>query len=1348
MSEPSSPKDQKASDLTSSSAALKLDNTAESAAQAEVSVPVAAVTPPNPNSWTPDILETEITQQLPANDEKSRTDSNVDSSDEPSGGGCAPPPAPSVFDNQLLRELQAQVADLQQQAVLERRTREQLEEKLMTFTFPVLSTPFGFESRSEQIGCENGLQHHRHLMREESEGSPLISYLDGAITAYETGLERLRQEEQRMVALLESKTRLEHERNSKEQEWQVERAALIKKVQELQDLQKLHPTADAATTIDQSKEVGPTLAQTSPTYETAQLNRVSWEVFKLAARAGEYVIDVLMEEPVVSFDLSQHWWWQLRRAKQGRLKTTREKAKLQLGSVSTAKQSPSAQKNLPERIRIHSKHIIKILYGILGNSFSKSIDNGPVVMVRPYKALTYHNIAIHQKLSELERRFGPKGVEDDSSAPTVEKDGKDTPVNKDSEETSTVKALEDAANQSSPVGDGEDALGSPREKPETNEPDQSTEEDELTSSTVAYEHFKCLVEFMDGDIQKRIDYLHSDRCRTVVFQDLWYLFKPGDEVIEQSRRQAYRVIAVTSSGHKVLPPWRASWDKKSKEADDTPVLLKCAFIDFDGKRLGPRTREIRIARFDGEKAITALEVLPLRFAEAKERAADSSFRQKLLKRGRMFVDVTGFKHMHYSGVTLDTREEVDSHVVVDFEEAFAAKDRALSSDYEREQPERDSSMERPQLQEDVINPQDKSEPVDDEKCGAACCLGENVHGDQYVEKIRNQEYLASLIPDNRELEPPLSIYPRALREINLKENAIPEEDLVIMSYKVFGFILRSRKWAQLDLTYLKSPETGFEYFPAGLDTGPGEDEHAKLKGVQSDTKTTATVVNKKPKTAFDELVLPKGHKEMVLSLIAQHFRDKESKETQQVDIVAGKGKGLIILLHGAPGVGKTTTAEGVAEMFRRPLFQITCGDLGTTAPEVEAALETHFTLASRWGCVLLLDEADVFLAARSKQDFKRNGLVSVFLRVLEYYTGILFLTTNRVGDFDEAFTSRIHISLYYPQLDLESTKAIFELNFKLIERRFQQRQRRIGIDRDGILKFALTYFEQNSTRKWNGRQIRNACQTALALAEFRAQGGSYERVENADAVVELKVEDLQTVATAYLQFMHYLDKVHGMDAEKLAKQFALRARELDLIKGWSLDGDYGRDGSRRPDDIDLRQPYFSAPQMQQPGMSYSTPQSFPKAPGSSTSQGFPTTQGYPQAHGFSAAHGFPMSPGFQTPQNTFVQRSTTPTGFSRMQQQYNSPSNLPSTRMTPSPVSHASQHEQHLSPGYQPGFQAPYGASSSYSVASQQQHVHPEHEQAPRAHPQNAQSAQSGGQPQQTGQASAPPINLWNQMQG
>ncbi|RBR16032.1 hypothetical protein FVER53590_09838 [Fusarium verticillioides] len=146
---------------------------------------------------------------------------------------------------------------------------------------------------------------------------------------------------------------------------------------------------------------------------------------------------------------------------------------------------------------------------------------------------------------------------------------------------------------------------------------------------------------------------------------------------------------------------------------------------------------------------------------------------------------------------------------------------------------------------------------------------------------------------------------------------------------------------------------------------------------------------------------------MVESLVTQHFLGKASAydDTDDVDIVRGKGKGLILLLHGPPGVGKMTTAECVATYFRKPLFQITCGDLGSTADVVESRLEKKFALASRWGCILLIDEADVFLEARQTENFDRNSLVAGFLQTLEYYTGILFLTTNRVGTFDEALTS-------------------------------------------------------------------------------------------------------------------------------------------------------------------------------------------------------------------------------------------------------------------------------------------------------------------------------------------------------
>lgn len=48
----------------------------------------------------------------------------------------------------------------------------------------------------------------------------------------------------------------------------------------------------------------------------------------------------------------------------------------------------------------------------------------------------------------------------------------------------------------------------------------------------------------------------------------------------------------------------------------------------------------------------------------------------------------------------------------------------------------------------------------------------------------------------------------------------------------------------------------------------------------------------------------------------------------------------------------------------------------------------------------------------------------IFLRMLDYYEGILFLTTNRVKHIDDAFHSRIHVSLHYPPLKAVSRRQI------------------------------------------------------------------------------------------------------------------------------------------------------------------------------------------------------------------------------------------------------------------------------------------------------------------------------------
>lgn len=175
--------------------------------------------------------------------------------------------------------------------------------------------------------------------------------------------------------------------------------------------------------------------------------------------------------------------------------------------------------------------------------------------------------------------------------------------------------------------------------------------------------------------------------------------------------------------------------------------------------------------------------------------------------------------------------------------------------------------------------------------------------------------------------------------------------------------------------------------------------------------------------AFRSLVLEQTTKELIQALVSNQTETERS-----TDVISGKGNGLILLLHGGPGTGKTLTAESVAEIAWRPLYPITCGEIGTEPEAVEHNLQNILHLGQAWGCVVLLDEADVFLEQRSLEDLRRNALVSVFLRVLEYYEGILILTSNRVGTFDEAFRSRIQLSIHYKNLNAED-RALIWANF-------------------------------------------------------------------------------------------------------------------------------------------------------------------------------------------------------------------------------------------------------------------------------------------------------------------------------
>jgi SpoVK/Ycf46/Vps4 family AAA+-type ATPase len=224
------------------------------------------------------------------------------------------------------------------------------------------------------------------------------------------------------------------------------------------------------------------------------------------------------------------------------------------------------------------------------------------------------------------------------------------------------------------------------------------------------------------------------------------------------------------------------------------------------------------------------------------------------------------------------------------------------------------------------------------------------------------------------------------------------------------------------------------------------------------------------KEAFKELALPDETKSMLLALISTDSQSEVNK-----DIVAGKRRGQVFLFHGPPGVGKTFAAESISEVTERPLYRINMADVGTTAKDVDRVFRNAITLAKRWGCVLLLDEADLLVEARSAHDFNRNAVVAAFIRLIDELEGILIITTNRVGSFDTAFKSRISLAVHFHKLNNSQRKIIW--------RNFLQRT-----DISLIQSYERsTEFEELVESPLNGREIRNAILSAQQIAKYRGQ---------------------------------------------------------------------------------------------------------------------------------------------------------------------------------------------------------------------------------------------------------------------
>jgi hypothetical protein len=568
------------------------------------------------------------------------------------------------------------------------------------------------------------------------------------------------------------------------------------------------------------------------------------------------------------------------------------------------------------RVRIRSQVVLRHL-AELGEWDEKIFFGDGIVFCRPFWSFLYYQEDMKRKLKEMET---------------------------------------EAANISEVVGSSTVQSVSPtKEKNEDIPPGSSPDNKTLSSSDSApdavscgatpLEEMQCYVDFVEATILplwRRFEKIDKQTPRKITHDEIPFLFRPGELMYVPSSPTTVNALQrsalqnVFRMGYCI--PQDTPYEFEDNEwsvADLEKTKWSFYCIDHDGEKFKAIWYRVRFNYFEGEREVTSLECYPLRFHPHYD--AILKHQIETGTRFKSFVEEPT-KYQYYSGWTLVTGmfqkrgdsdesegepEHIESEVIIDMKEAA----RHMLEWQPNDTPNWDASW----------------RVESDQAATFRVWLNTLEEKAQYDEKP-----VQMMIRED-------FAYITAAKKYHDEENCVKDDltfsrenwtndDLAILPKRLLGYVLRERKFARLDVN--------------------------KFELTKEEDKTT-----------LDNIQMKNEHRTIIRSTVTSHFltREREKNNITSVynpDIIKGKGRGVVILLHGAPGVGKTATAEAVALENKKPLFPITCGDLGTSAEDVERTLKDIFRYAHMWDCILLLDEADVFLTQRDRTDVERNALVS------------------------------------------------------------------------------------------------------------------------------------------------------------------------------------------------------------------------------------------------------------------------------------------------------------------------------------------------------------------------------------
>ncbi|KAH6886998.1 hypothetical protein B0T10DRAFT_607806 [Thelonectria olida] len=301
-----------------------------------------------------------------------------------------------------------------------------------------------------------------------------------------------------------------------------------------------------------------------------------------------------------------------------------------------------------------------------------------------------------------------------------------------------------------------------------------------------------------------------------------------------------------------------------------------------------------------------------------------------------------------------------------------------------------------------------------------------------------------------------------------------------------------------------------------------------------------------PNRFLSKLIIPSGH-EAILKVIANSRPRREMSLEESAGSTFSSRRSLVVLLHGPPGSGKSSVVRSIAASAQppRPIYHIKGGKLPSEPGRFADSIRDSLKLASRWDCLVLFDDAEIYLGERGN-DIDQNRIVSMFLDALDNFTGVIFLTTNRVGLIDEAFKVRIHIALAFQPPDEASSMRIWESHLK------QQHEHNgipVTFKVKDILRFARRHVRKSASRgrTWNGRQIRNMLEAAIVFAAdesrltLEAPSGPADDSTASKRLKEIRVrrKHLRIVVGSANAFESYLEECRGSDTQR-ASELSIR----------------------------------------------------------------------------------------------------------------------------------------------------------------------------------------------------------------